>query len=162
MSITSLILLHRDKWIAANKWADPELPYAALFMLSEYQEMMDESNEKEIATEAFDLAMMAMFTGLTLGEVLKIEPVNVQLSCTAEWNIYRTLERFMARLPDLVCRCNPAFTRNNPQAGDHQANLIKHLKGIIELATKVVALNGYDLNDIAAEKLAAMDRKRGL
>lgn len=159
MSVTALILSHRDKWVQANKWADPDLAYAALFMITEYHEMCFESAPTAVVVEAFDLAMMGMFTGLALGETLEIEPYTSVVD--SEWRIDSKLNTLMKQLPELVTRCNPAFTRNNPKADDHKAKLKECLKEIISLSAQIVAMYGYDLNEVAIDKLTVMDKKRG-
>lgn len=158
--LRTLINTHIDKWIAAGKYALPDVNDCLTFIGMEIFEMHDArirlnpaytrnnekaAQERNVAIELFDALKMCFVYERITGFTLK--PVNVELQGS---NI-----RTMNHLAHLA---TGALTFNDQNLESISHALIQEL---VSVGIRLMHKLGFDLMDIAREKLHEMDVKRG-
>ena len=159
--LRTLINAHIDKWVAAGKYSLPDVNDCLTFIGAEIFEMHDArmrlnpayvrnnektAQERNVAIELFDAIKMCFVYERITGATLK--PINIELKNT---NI-----KTMNHLAHLA---TSALTFNDQDLQSTSHALIQEL---VSVGIRLMHKLGYDLMDIAREKLHKMDVKRGL
>lgn len=158
--LDSLIDSSQADWTSRNKWFDPDLADGCDFVVTEVGELRRAfygytSTPSEIATEAFDVYMMARTVGRVSGarvNCLSIPPCDPEVYLTG-------MIRVVFDLIEARLRLSNQYTRNNPIPGDID-RLSYHLSEIATLAVYFVTSIGLDFDEVGRLKLLEMEDKR--
>lgn len=154
--IQRLIADYRTKWIAAGQWQDPDAADALLFCLTELGEATAYTGnvQGELATELFDMVMMALIALEKMGEsLLPVGEYKRQSESVTDIFIV-----YLAQAAEAYLRSKSGYVRNNERTTEAAGVALSKL---CYLAVNTISvLSGGNVIGIAEAKLKKMDAKR--
>lgn len=157
-NLQSAIREYRASWSERGKWQDPTLADAVDFVITEIGELRRAleygATKPELATEAFDVFMMASISADVAGLLLATTDYKANSSSILKAMLDNLFQLVEARL-----RLENCYTRNNPAPGD-MGRLAYNLSMIASLAIAFVESVGMDITEVGRMKLEQMEAKR--